>query len=152
VLRDGEVRYSWTDQSLNTTPAYELTKYTFMGQYSYMDDPSTISVTEGFGLMYYNARWYDPALGRSSGFRDIFVFPGVARADLPGLCKRVLRPPPGLVVAIIVVRQAAQVSTIYPNDVNLTTVNIAIVIEVSRKCHPVPIRGEAWSLAVTPRR
>jgi len=29
-----------------------------------MDDPSTTSVTEGFGLMFYNARWYDPALGR----------------------------------------------------------------------------------------
>jgi len=60
----GEVRYSWTDQDLSTTPAYELTKYTFTGQYSYMDDPSTTSVTEGFGLIYYNTRWYDPALGR----------------------------------------------------------------------------------------
>jgi RHS repeat-associated protein len=29
-----------------------------------MDDPSTSGVTEGFGLMFYNARWYDPALGR----------------------------------------------------------------------------------------
>jgi RHS repeat-associated protein len=29
-----------------------------------MDDPSTAGVTEGFGLMFYNARWYDPALGR----------------------------------------------------------------------------------------
>jgi RHS repeat-associated protein len=29
-----------------------------------MDDPSTAAVTEGFGLMFYNARWYDPALGR----------------------------------------------------------------------------------------
>ena len=28
-----------------------------------MDDPSTAS-TEGFGLMYYNARWYDSAIGR----------------------------------------------------------------------------------------
>lgn len=51
------------------------------GQYSYithlwgMDDPSTSGVTEGFGLMFYNARWlrsvpvtkcrgYDPSLGR----------------------------------------------------------------------------------------
>jgi len=31
------------------------TRYTYTGQYSYMDD---------FGLMYYHARWYDPALGR----------------------------------------------------------------------------------------
>ena len=27
------------------------------------DDPSTPG-SEGFGLMYYNARWYDPSLGR----------------------------------------------------------------------------------------
>ena len=31
------------------------TDYTYTGQYSY---------TDAFGLMYYNARWYDPALGR----------------------------------------------------------------------------------------
>jgi len=29
-----------------------------------MDDPTTSGVTEGFGLMFYNARYYDPALGR----------------------------------------------------------------------------------------
>jgi RHS repeat-associated protein len=29
-----------------------------------MDDPTTSGVTEGFGLMFYNARWYDPAIGR----------------------------------------------------------------------------------------
>jgi len=29
-----------------------------------MDDPTTAAVTEGFGLMFYNARWYDPSLGR----------------------------------------------------------------------------------------
>ena len=28
-----------------------------------MDDPTT-EATEGFGLMYFNARWMDPALGR----------------------------------------------------------------------------------------
>jgi RHS repeat-associated protein len=27
-----------------------------------MDDPTTTGVTEGFGLMFYNARWYDPYL------------------------------------------------------------------------------------------
>ncbi|MDD2922207.1 MAG: hypothetical protein PHQ36_07965, partial [Anaerolineales bacterium] len=27
-----------------------------------MDDPSTAGVTEGFGLMYYGARFYDPYL------------------------------------------------------------------------------------------
>jgi RHS repeat-associated protein len=59
----GEVRYAWTANQ-TTTPAYELTRYTFTGQYSYMDDITTQNVTEGFGLMYYNARMYDPALGR----------------------------------------------------------------------------------------
>ncbi|MBI4761322.1 MAG: hypothetical protein ACOYYF_03565 [Chloroflexota bacterium] len=74
VLREGEVRYAWT-ASLSTTPAYELTKYTYTGQYSHMDNPATAGVTEGFGLMFYNARWlrsvpvtewrgYDPSLGR----------------------------------------------------------------------------------------
>jgi RHS repeat-associated protein len=59
----GEVRYAWT-ATQTTTPAYELTRYTFTGQYSYMDDITTQNVTEGFGLMHYNARMYDPALGR----------------------------------------------------------------------------------------
>jgi RHS repeat-associated protein len=63
VLRKGELRYTWTSAPA-TTPAYQLPSYTFTGQYSYMDDPSTAAVTEGFGLMFYNARWYDPALGR----------------------------------------------------------------------------------------
>ena len=58
----GEIRYAWT-ASLSTSPAYELTKYTYTGQYWHMDDPSTAGVTEGFGLMFYNARWYDPSLG-----------------------------------------------------------------------------------------
>src|SRR5258706_905371 len=51
----GEVRYTWTDPNLNTTPAYQLSDYTFTGQRSYSAD---------FGLMYYNARWYDSSLGR----------------------------------------------------------------------------------------
>ena len=61
----GEVRASWT-ASPTTTPAYKSPAYTYTGQYSYMDDPTTSSTTEGFGLMFYNARWYDPALGRSA--------------------------------------------------------------------------------------
>jgi len=35
----------------------------FTGQYSCMDGPTT-KETEGFGLVFYNARYYDPALGR----------------------------------------------------------------------------------------
>ncbi|MEK6752891.1 MAG: RHS repeat-associated core domain-containing protein [Chloroflexota bacterium] len=59
----GEVRSWWTSSTV-TAPSYALTKYTFTGQYSYMDDPSTTTVTKGFGLMHYGARMYDPALGR----------------------------------------------------------------------------------------
>ncbi|MDX9993403.1 MAG: RHS repeat-associated core domain-containing protein [Anaerolineales bacterium] len=29
-----------------------------------MDDPTTTAATEGFGLMFYNARWYEVQLGR----------------------------------------------------------------------------------------
>jgi RHS repeat-associated protein len=61
VLRKGELRHTWTSAPA-TTPAYQLPSYTFTGQYSHMDDPSTAAVTEGFGLMFYNARWYDPYL------------------------------------------------------------------------------------------
>ncbi len=42
----GEVRYAWGAQ---------VTDYTYTGQRSMAD---------AFGLMYYNARWYDPTLGR----------------------------------------------------------------------------------------
>jgi RHS repeat-associated protein len=59
----GEVRYAWTSAPV-TTPSYSLSRFTYTGQYTHMDDPTTAGVTEGFGLMFYNARWYDPALGR----------------------------------------------------------------------------------------
>lgn len=59
----GEIRYSWT-AGLSATPGYRLASYTFTGQFSYMDDPSTSGVAEGFGLMFYNARWYDPYLNQ----------------------------------------------------------------------------------------
>ena len=51
----GETRYTWTNAPANTSPAYELVKYQYTGQYSY--------VTE-FGLHYYGARFYDSAVGR----------------------------------------------------------------------------------------
>ena len=54
----GELRYAWTA----TTSPLPI-DYTYTGQRSYMDDPTTTGA-EGFGLMYYNARWYDPYLNR----------------------------------------------------------------------------------------
>jgi len=54
----GEVRYS--SGSLQT-------KYTYTGQYSNTSD---------FGLMYYNARWYDPLLSRFSSADPIVPQPG----------------------------------------------------------------------------
>jgi RHS repeat-associated protein len=46
MLREGEVRYSYGSQARD---------YTFTGQRTR---------TDSFGLLYYNARWYDPQLGR----------------------------------------------------------------------------------------
>jgi len=60
--RTSELRYKpWgeTRFSFGTMP----TKYTFTGQFSYTDDPSTPE-GEGFGLMYYVGRWVDVSLGR----------------------------------------------------------------------------------------
>ncbi len=49
----GEVRY--------TTPNLTLpTRNTYTGQYSYVSDDATDLGSSGFGLMFYNARWYDP--------------------------------------------------------------------------------------------
>ncbi|MBV6396861.1 MAG: hypothetical protein HFACDABA_02463 [Anaerolineales bacterium] len=69
----GEVRY--------TTPSKTLpTRYTFTGQYSYVDDVATDLGAAGFGLMFYNTRWYDPALGRFTQ-ADTIVPGGVQGLD-----------------------------------------------------------------------
>jgi RHS repeat-associated protein len=75
----GEVRFHWVDQNLSTTPAYTLPKFSFTGQRSFMDDPST-SGMEGFGLMDYNARMYDPQVGRFTS-ADSIVPGGVQGLD-----------------------------------------------------------------------
>lgn len=49
----------------------EATKYQYTGQYSYASD---------FGLMFYNARWYDPSLGRFAQ-ADTIVPAGVQGYD-----------------------------------------------------------------------
>jgi len=53
----GEVRFTTANTTLPT-------RYTFTGQYSYVSDDATDLGNAGFGLMFYNARWYDPTLGR----------------------------------------------------------------------------------------
>jgi RHS repeat-associated protein len=45
-----------------------------------MDDPITSGTTEGFGLMFFNARWLDPAIGRFAQ-ADSIVPPGVQGLD-----------------------------------------------------------------------
>jgi len=59
----GDVRYA-----SGTNP----TDYTYTGQYSHTAD---------FGLMFYNARWYDPSLGRFAS-ADTIVPAGVQGYDL----------------------------------------------------------------------
>ncbi|MFZ5821554.1 MAG: RHS repeat-associated core domain-containing protein, partial [Chloroflexota bacterium] len=69
----GEVRY--------TTPEVTLpTRNTFTGQYSYVSDDATDLGSSGFGLMFYNARWYDPSLGRMAQ-ADTIVPGGVQGLD-----------------------------------------------------------------------
>jgi RHS repeat-associated protein len=53
----GEVRYATPNSTLPT-------RYTYTGQYSHINDEATDLGSAGFGLMFYNARWHDPALGR----------------------------------------------------------------------------------------
>ncbi|MBV6395160.1 MAG: hypothetical protein HFACDABA_00731 [Anaerolineales bacterium] len=69
----GEVRY--------TTPSKTLpTRYTFTGQYSYVSDDATDLGAAGFGLMFYNARWYDHTTGRFAQ-ADTIVPGGVQGLD-----------------------------------------------------------------------
>ena len=70
----GEVR--WTSEN-KTLP----TRYTFTGQYSYISDSATdLSASASFGLMFYNARWYDVQLGRFAQ-ADTIVPGGVQGLD-----------------------------------------------------------------------
>ncbi len=53
----GEVRFTTGNKTLPT-------RYTFTGQCSYVSDGATDLGNAGLGLMFYNARWYDPYLNR----------------------------------------------------------------------------------------
>ena len=83
----GEVRYGWS------AGAGLATNYTYTGQRSYMDDPTT-PAAEGFGLMYYNARWLDPALGRFS--QADTIVPALFASKLPA---RLPEPSPAATVS-----------------------------------------------------
>ena len=60
-----QTRYKPWGEVRSTTPSKTLpTRYTFTGQYSYVSDDATDLGNAGFGLMFYNARWYDSTTGR----------------------------------------------------------------------------------------
>jgi RHS repeat-associated protein len=69
----GEVRYTTPNKTLPT-------RYTYTGQYSYVNDDATDLGSAGFGLMFYNSRWYDPAIGRFAQ-ADTIVPDGVQGLD-----------------------------------------------------------------------
>jgi RHS repeat-associated protein len=69
----GEVRYTTPNATLST-------RYTFTGQYSYVSDTATDLGNNGFGLMFYNARWYDSTTGRFAQ-ADSIVAGGVQGLD-----------------------------------------------------------------------
>ncbi|MBN8579664.1 MAG: RHS repeat-associated core domain-containing protein [Anaerolineae bacterium] len=65
-----ETKYkAWGEVRFTSNPS--PTNYTYTGQYSYTAD---------FGLMFYNARWYDPSLGRFAQ-ADTMVPGGVQGLD-----------------------------------------------------------------------
>ena len=52
------------DKTIPTRYRVASCRDAFTGQYSHMDDSATDLGAAGFGLMFYNARWYDPLTGR----------------------------------------------------------------------------------------
>ncbi len=69
----GEVRYTTPNKTLPT-------RNTFTGQFSYVADDATDLGNSGFGLMFYQSRFYDPALGRFAQ-ADSIVPSGVQGMD-----------------------------------------------------------------------
>jgi RHS repeat-associated protein len=65
------LRVLWREDEVRHESGASPTEYTYTGQYSYTAD---------FGLMFYNARWYDPSLGRFAQ-ADMIVPPGVQGLD-----------------------------------------------------------------------
>jgi RHS repeat-associated protein len=80
VLRKGEVRYL-CPSGYTTANSTLPTRYTYTGQYSYISDPATdLGANASFGLMFYNARWYDPALGRFASADSLIPGAGSSQA------------------------------------------------------------------------
>jgi RHS repeat-associated protein len=76
-----ETRYKPWGEVRSTTPSKTLpTRYTYTGQYSHVSDEATDLGSAGFGLLFYNARMYDPALGRFTS-ADTIVPGGVQGLD-----------------------------------------------------------------------
>jgi RHS repeat-associated protein len=143
----GEVR-SWWTAGLSTTPAYELSNYTFTGQYSYLDDPSTAGVTEGFGLMFYNARWYDPALGRFAQ-ADTIVPPGVQGWDrYAAMNNNPIRylDPSGHVSCSSVAEEDCSFETMSAVEVLKRTIKSKYGITMSEESDPNNLNPKTWSL------
>jgi hypothetical protein len=55
----GEVRFTTASATLPTRYRVASRRDTFTGQYSHMDDSATDLGAAGFGLIFYNACWYD---------------------------------------------------------------------------------------------
>jgi len=76
VLRKGEVRYTAPSKTLPT-------RFTFTSQYSYIAGEATDLGSAGFGLIFYQSRFYDPQLGRMTQ-ADSIVPGGVQGLDRYG--------------------------------------------------------------------
>jgi RHS repeat-associated protein len=75
------MRSTWSNAPVGTSPVYELPDYTYTGQYSYISDAATdLGANASFGLMFYNARWYDPVLGRFTSADSIIPGAGSSQA------------------------------------------------------------------------
>jgi RHS repeat-associated protein len=71
-----ETRYKPWGEVRSTTSSKTLpTRYTYTGQYSYVNDDATDLGNAGFGLMFYNARWYDPVTGRFAQADSVLADP-----------------------------------------------------------------------------
>ena len=75
----GEVRYTTPDKTLPT-------QYTYTGQYSYVANSATGLGSAGFGLMFYQAQFYDPGISQFTSPDTIVSKPATTHStgtDIP---------------------------------------------------------------------